>query len=343
MLLDDGCFKTGGYLLTNFMLPSSALPSEDVSNNLDSCNPNYYELETTYNRKTPKNIVLSATGKFLFDGSEYTLSGISNPFNIYAFENRHAFYRKGEDRNVYDIIREALPFDTHQYTNFNTYLSAIAGEGDTLGKAYDKIHNFAQDHSDIDTCTVDNLFNKATMLDDPMEEYGLAMPEELRRLFDFTSVPLKKLIGTRCVCNTNFVDCVGCATTNVCKLCKFDKRSNLGDKILLTDYISAGTTILYKETGNKVFNFLTVSPQDTNVFLLRSLSAEPIYSRGIENYCFYKWDASPQNNPIEGMVNFKDPRNRLLPALSSNEDWYGDGGVVEELFNYVLTKNILNT
>jgi hypothetical protein len=340
--LTDGCKQIGGYLLTSFSLPTSALPDAETINNLSDCNPDYEKLEYSRIRKNPSHVTLSATGTFSYNGVDYLLSGVSEPFDIIAFENRHEFFRKGEDKNIYDILKESIHFDIEQYPNFNNYLSTVAGSGDSLGKTYDKIHNFFDDNFDIDRCTVDALINKSIALDEPIDTFGLVMPEELRRIFDFSSVSLQKLIGSRCVCNNNFVGCAGCATSNACTICKFDKRSNIGDKLTVQDYVSAGQIILYKEPGDETFNFLSVKSQASDVYLLGALSAEPVYSRGIGNYCFYKWDNRPQNNPVDSLVNYKDPRNSLNPSLSSNEDWYGDNGVLEEMFSYILTKNLLN-
>lgn len=341
-LKDENCFPTGGYILSSFYYPGSSLPPITITNNLNACEDNYDKLEFYKTRYTPQGVTLSATGTFSYNGNNYVLSGVSSKFDILAFENRHAFYRKGEDYNVYDILKTALPFDLEQYANFNSYLSAVGGKGDSLGIAYDKIDNFLKDHSDIDVCTYDALINKSEMFDSAIEDFGLQMPEELKRIFNFTTIPLQKLIGTRCVCNTNFVACNGCVGKNICSICNFDKRSNIGSQITLTDYISAGETVLYKEIGGELYNFYTVQSQNSNVYLLQSLSAEPFYSNGISNYCFFKWDSTPQNNPVQSVVNYKDERNMLNPSLSTNDDWYADNGIVEEMFNYILTKNLLD-
>ncbi len=340
-LNDENCFPTGGYTISSLFFPTSALNDISRVNNAESCNFDPSRLEFITSRKTPTHVTLSASGTFNYDGNFYDLSGISDPFDILAFENRHTFYREGEDYTVYDILKTSLPIELEEYANLDEYFRAVAGEGDTLGKAYDKIHNFNLDHNDLDVCTFDALINKSIQFDSEIDDFGLELPEELKRIFNFATIPLQKLIGTRCVCNTNFIDCAGCANSNICTICKFDKRSNLGDLVTKTDFITAGETLIYKETAGKYFNFLPVQAQNTTVFQLGALTAEPIYSNGLGTYCFYRWNKSPQNNPIESVVNYKDPRNLLNPNLSSNNDWYGDNGVVEEMFNYILTKNLL--
>lgn len=341
MELNDGCFHTGGYIQNTLTVATSALPDYTITNNFEECNFDPTQLEFYKYKKTPKNVVLSATGKFLCNGIEYTLSGISDPFNVYPFENKHEFYRKGEDNNVYNILKSVLPFDTEQTPTFNSYLSAILGEGDSLGKVYDKVVNFIPDHSDIDVCDIDSLYDISYSLNDVIKDFNLILPEELKRAFHFSSIPLNKLIGSRCVCNMNFSDCKNCANSNVCSICKFDKRSNLGDKLTNTDFITAGETILYKENGAKTFNFFAVPQQNTSVYTLNSLSAEPFYSKGLSTFCFYRWDKTPQSNPVDSVINYKDYRNTLLPSLSTNDDWYKTGGVVDEIFEYVLTKNLI--
>jgi hypothetical protein len=340
-LFDENCFSSGGYLLSTFFYPSSALPPIEISNDLDSCNSNFDKIEFVKNRNSPKNIILSATGIFSYNDKTFSLSGISNTFDILAFENRHQFYRKGEDYNVYEILKQSLPFDLNEYSNFNSYLSAIAGEGDSLGKVYDKISNFALDHSDIDVCNIESISDKYAKFDDSLEDFGLEFPEELRRLFHFSSIPLQKLIGTRCSCNTNFINCAGCQATNICTICKYDKKSNLGEQILSNSLLTVGETILYRENGSEVFNFLSIEDNGKQQFPLSELNMEPFYSKGLFNYCFFRWNKTPQNNPIQSVVNYKDGRNLLNPALSSNSDWYSDNGIIEEMFNYVLTKNLL--
>lgn len=338
---DQNCFPTGGYFLSSAFYPGSSLPAQEYTSNANSCNTNHDKLEYIKTRNNPRNVTISATGVFNYNGTTITLTGQSDPFTLLAFENRHEFYRKGEDYTVYDIIKNSLPFDVEQYSNFNSYLSSIVGENDSFGLIYDKIHNFAQDHSDLETCSYDVLANKSLMLDSSIEDFGLELPQELKRLFNFSTIPLQKLIGTRCVCNTNFVECDNCYATNVCRICKFDKRTNLGDVIKQDDYVSAGEIILYKETAGQTYNFLPIKQQDSNVYKLKELSSLPIDYGSPVNYCFYRWNNSPQNNPIQSIINYSDSRNKLNPSLSSTSDWYNDNGIVEELFNFVLNKYLI--
>ena len=331
------------YAINTFSLPSSAFPPDQINVLPVACGENpYTNIEIEKIRKYPYQLVIEAAGVFTINGKYYALSGTSSPFNIYKFEDFNKFYRKGEDKNVYDIIKDFSYINLDDHMMLNTYLSAVAGEGDSLGKVYDKIQNFSNDHNDVDVCTIDALYDMSQKFSTDIDNFDLQFPEELKRMMNFFSVPLPKLIGTRCKCNNNFSECANACKVNVCNACGFDKKSNLGKAINLTDNVSAGQTILYRERGSSVYNFLNIKAQAETVYPLGSLSAQAITDKGVENFCFFEWNQTPQNNPVEGIINYRDTRNSLSPSLSSYEDWYGDGGVIEESLNYILTKNLIN-
>ena len=166
------------------------------------------------------------------------MTGTSAPFNVYRFENFNAFYRKGEDMTLYDIYKKYSHFDIEQQPLFNSYLSASLADIDSFGGLYDKIKNFAKDTSDVDLCTIDNLYSVAEKMDYSLDDFGLNFPSELSRYMNMFSIPLQKLIGTRCACNNNF-NCQNCCGKNICSVCGFDKKSNLGSQLSLTDYVPA--------------------------------------------------------------------------------------------------------
>ncbi len=335
-LKDDNCFYSGGYLRSTLVVPSSAVPlnSRRAIYYEDQCgNPTPEIQEWQANQINPFSISISANALITVGSTQYSISGQSVPFNIYRVEDFHQFYRKGEDKTVYDLIKKYNHFDLEETPTFNNYLSAVAGPGDTLGKVYDKIANFHLDHNDPDLCTVDALVSLGQMLDNPVDDFGLAYPEELRRLINMFSIPVNKLVGTRCVCNTNFVGCQGCVGRNICGLCGFDKKSNLGDQILPDDMIVEDQTILIKENGASTYDFWSV-PYTTQLRNLTSID--------VSDYCFYQWNATNQNNPVESVIDYHNPETTVSRNLSA-QDWIDDDGVMEQLLQKVLVNNLLNT
>lgn len=337
-LKDADCLNTGGYLRTNFLLPTSALPSNIYSNDqyeTECVSKTPDEIEFTLIRQAPYT-QLSATAIINVSGIEYSLSGVSEPFYIYKLENFHQFFRRGEHTNPYEFIKKYSHFDLSTVPVFDSYLNAIAGSGDSLGKVYDKIFNLAKDTADLDVCNIDFLYDISSKMDVDLDDYGLEFPEELKRLMNFFSIPLQKLIGTRCVCNTQF-NCQACCGRNVCSICGFDKKNNLGTQLTMNNYVTAGQTILIKEAGSDIFDFLPIVTSS----LVRDITASPVYQNGVQNYCYFEWNDFHQNNPVEGVVDYHNPNTTLSKELSASNDWYKDNGIIEEMINYTLTRNIL--
>ena len=333
-LTDSDCFNTGGYIINSFSLPSSAIPAstyENDSEQLDCVNKLPDEIEFYLTRTSP-TIQLSAVAVITVSGLNYTLSGLSNPFHIYRLENFHNFYRKGERQTPYDFIKRYSHFDLNAIPKFDTYLNAIAGSGDCLGKSYDRIVNLNKDLADIDICNIESVNDIAAKMDVSLDDFSLEYPEELKRLMHFFSIPLEKLIGTRCVCNDQF-SCAGCCGKNICSMCGYDKKSNLGNQLNMEDTVEAGQTILIKESGGEVFEFLPITTTTT----IRNITAVDVGT-----YCFFEWKNFNQGNPYGGIVDYLNPNTTLSKDISSSNDWYKDNGVIEEMLNYTLTKNLLN-
>jgi hypothetical protein len=332
-LTDADCFNTGGYIINHFTLPASSIPANAYSNDANefTCitkTPD--EITFSVSRQSPY-VQLSATANIVVNGVTYNLSGLSNPFYVHKLENFHNFYRKGEDKTPYDFIKQASHFNFDEYPIFDTYLSSIAGSGDSLGKVYDKIANLNKDLSDIDICGIDSIYDISKKMDIDLDDYGLTFPEELKRLMNFFSIPLEKLIGTRCVCNSQFL-CTNCCGKNICGLCGFNKRTNLGDQLSFTDYVTAGQTILIRERHGDVYDFYPI---------YNTTQVKDISGLNVLDYCFFKWNDFHQGNPIEGVVDYTNPNTTLSKTLTSSQDWYENNGVIEEMINYTLTKNLL--
>jgi hypothetical protein len=335
-LIDDNCLNIGGYLKTSLVFPLTAIPPNtlELKYYSDACgNPTPELEEYSEVQNNPFSISISAYANIVVDEQTYSLSGISNDFNLYRLDNFHQFYRKGEDKTVYDLLKKCSHFDLDEMPVFDSYLSAIAGEGDTLGKVYDKIQNFNLDMSDPDICTVEALKNMGHMLDNQVDDFGLAYPEELRRLMHMFSVPVNKLIGTRCVCNQNFGACQSCKGSNVCGLCGFNKKSNLGKGLQLDDTITKDQNILIRENGSDVYEFYLV-PETT---VVRNIS-----SIDLNNYCLFEWDSSAQNNPVESLIDYKNPNTTVSRSLSTANDWIAEDGIMETVLERVLVSNLLN-
>lgn len=334
---DSNCRPTGGYSINNLLVSSSTLSSNSLVNNYSTepCNVNIEDIEFYKTRKTPLNITLSAHGIFNINGIIYSLSGISAPFNIYPLENIHQYYKKGEEKTTYDILKKYSHFDLSQLPEFDNYLKVITGEEGI--DFYGKTQNFMKDNVDIDVCTIKTLQDIAAKKAITIDDFGLSFPAELEKFIDDFSISLPKLIGTRCVCNNNF-NCQNCCGKNICSMCGFDKKSNIGQVLTTSSTVSANQIILIREESSDIYDFFSVT-QNAKV---SELTGSPFDEKGINKFCFFEWNNFNQNNPIEGVINYKDQRNCLNSGLSSVNEWYNTDGVIEEIFNYILTKNLID-
>ncbi len=336
LLTDDDCFSTGGYIKTSLVIPVSAIPPNTTSLSYftDSCGNDTPEIqEYSSAQNNPFSISISANAEIWVDGTMYSISGESSPFDVYRLDEFYEFYRKGEDKTVYDLIQRYNHFDLHDTPLFNSYLSAVMGTGDSLGKVYDKIVNFAQDNNDPDLCTIDALVNMGELLDNPVDKFGLEFPEELRRLMNMFSIPTNKLIGTRCVCNTNFTECQSCKGVNICGLCGFDKKSNVGKLLTSNDQLDENTTVLIRKNGSSVYDLYLV-PESTTVSNITAFD--------ISDYCVFEWNSTPQNNPVESVIDYKNPQTTINRSLSTANDWILSDGLMDQIIEKVLVDNLLN-
>jgi len=107
------------------------------------------------------------------------------------------------------------------------------------------------------------------------------------------------------------------------------------------DYVTAGTKIVLK---NKFDSSTTI----TEVPKLGSLTAYPLSSfEGLGfiqpvtiNYFFYDFEPIYTGNYISNIIDWKSEQTTLTPSASTFEEWYGDNGIIENTFKYLLTKNL---
>jgi hypothetical protein len=320
-LFDSDGFPTGGYSINNLVVAASSIMPDTYHQDAIACGQNPLEIPSYRQRHNPRNIAISATGIFTVDGHVYTLTGTSNPFDVYKLENFHQIRIQNDDKTVYDLIKQYGHFDLDQLPMMNAYLSAIGGyEG--MGKAYGKIQNLPRLNTDIDTCRIDAIFDIAEKLDNPIDSFGISFPIELNDAMDLFSIPLQRLIGGRDANNMRFAE-----------------GKNIGDQLFLNSTVHAGDTILIKENGASKFDVLYIS----NTGTIQNQNLYPLNIKGVDNFCYYKWDQSSTQLPFGGIVDYNNPNTLLDPDLVSSSDFYGENGVLEETLNYILTKNLLGT
>jgi len=258
------------------------------------------------------------------------VSAASTTFSVSAFENPNQIRRINETFDTAGYYKAlALPDNLNSNTVlFDQFFAAAVGTGalsanEDIGQVtYERIANFVQNHSDVDSCLTDQLLNLAELTDLNPSVYATLYPVEIKNMLDIASTPKNKLWG--------IPDEVPLMPQSIGN--KYDT---------FHDYVTAGTKIVLK---NKFDSSTTI----TEVPKLGSLTAYPLSSfEGLGfiqpvtiNYFFYDFEPIYTGNYISNIIDWKSEQTTLTPSASTFEEWYGDNGIIENTFKYLLTKNL---
>jgi hypothetical protein len=210
-----------------------------------------------------------------------SLSGESNPFNIYDFGG-FDIRRFNENWNASDTMK-GFNKSSHIMDNpvfWDRYMKSVWGDsaseqGKSFGReAYEKISNFVSNHSDINTCNIDQLYSLANMTDVPIDDYGITYPQDLKRIMDIGSINQQVLWGSRCKCNRNitneyktFLSGYDIAEYEyICDICGHYHSGNRGELFdPITYMVSAYTPFIIKEKSNNKYQLITPPPSCNNI------------------------------------------------------------------------------
>lgn len=262
--------------------------------------------------------------------SSIELSGTSTPFKIDYFENNYQISKHNDNFNMAKHL-QSLALEENFANNqrfFNDFLGAVVGNSEQsvyqdLGKTiYKKIANFTDSHADIDTCDVDQLVSYAQLTNIPYIQYNVAFPSELKDLLNTAAIPRNKLCGIPD--NTPLL------------LQSIGKELNF-----FTATVSAGTKIALRSKLSGKYT-ITILPVVKNnyVYPLSSFNSTVFEQPISKRYSFYSFTPKYTGRYIENIIDWVNQYTALSPNLSTYEDWYGNEGIIENNFKYVLTKNL---
>jgi hypothetical protein len=262
--------------------------------------------------------------------SSVAVSGISNTFDILEFKNLYQTRRINESFNNSQYYKElALPRNLQANTKlFDEFFSAAVGTGylsanEDLGQAvYERIANFINNHSDIDTCNIDQLISHANEIGVAVSDYSASYPTDIRNMLNIVSIPRSKLWGIKN--NTPILS------------------ESLGSLLdTQTALITAGSQIVFRNKFNGTLK-LVVAPLLNNltVYPLKDFNGFGFTKPISDNYLVYSYSPTYENSYIENIIDWDSEFTTLSPNLSTANDWYGDNGAIETSFRYLLTKNL---
>lgn len=315
------------------------------------------------------------------------LTGESNQFDILDF-NGLDIRRFNESWDAAPEMQKlAIPEHINNNTNYwDKYIGATFGtkdspQGKAFGRqAYEKIANFVKNHSNIDTCNIDQLYDLAQETDVIIDDYGFNYPPLLRRIMDIVSINQQQLWGGRCACNMNLYfesqsylsGSKEIETEYLCKRCGHRHPGNRGNLFDPRTYIvSAGVPFILQDkysqntfeivipplssvilsanndpcVNNTLFSSISTYTLSANYYwLLPNLATttptEDDFLFTTSRFCFYNYIDGKCNEQIAGTINWDDENTTLKENISSVNDWYGDGGSVEKMISYILHEGL---
>ena len=209
--------------------------------------------------ETGNNLKLKVTAH---DATAPIITETSQPFHIYKEDGLYDFRKINEDNDQKANFKSYLyqPNLVNNSSFFDNFLGQIVGDANSdpnnIGiKIYEKISNFLNNSSDVDTCNINQLISQLKLLDSDVLVFAEDYPSSMKRIVDFFSMQISKIKENTNQYNFNF-DSRGLTTKT-----KFGK--NLGDEIKLNEILSGGDNwkpiVLYDKFSEQ-YRLLNVDP-----------------------------------------------------------------------------------
>jgi hypothetical protein len=293
------------------------------------------------------------------DNVTLNLQGQSNVFSIQDFETSYDLRKIHEDFDGVNKIRDITLQQNLKRNDilFSTLIAPIAGtyDGDPLllGTAiYEKIANYVANHGDVDTCNIPQLYSLHEMIDIPIDQYQLSYPADIKRIMDVLSVSLTRLKPTRSKFSKDFKKYnVASSGKNIGTLIDTATyTASAGQNIVAnikysTNYEKIELTPITADVLNVPQLSATYANYPLSAFPLSSFPLSAYYGWGLdtpvgEYYFFYEYVPGYDNTQVEGTIDWDNTHTTLTENISSIDDWYKDGGLVDLIFNYYIFRGL---
>lgn len=287
--------------------------------------------------------------------SSLPVRGTSTPFNIYELDNSFTVSKVNEEFDCASYFKSlALPEILKENPIlFDEFLGAVVGNGvvtkQDIGRvAYERIANFVQTHGDFETAEITQLLSFAEQLSIPANTYGTDFPVEVNRLINLFSVPKHRLRG-QLVYETDLDKNIGPLLTESSFVSAgqyiFVKDRMYVDKyqLIYVAPLSSESILIDIENQEDVltFNNETIElPSSGFKYQLSAIQVQGFREPIFDNYYFFEYNEE-QIGYKGNIINWDSDFTTIDYTLSSFEEWYGDNGLVETMFNNILTKRLI--
>lgn len=334
---------------------------------LPAANTNYVVIGgTNYITALPQDKVKSAQAGGDWSGNRWyqkysgaysslPVRGTSTPFNVYDLNNSFNIAKVNEEFDCAEYFRSlALPEILHENpVLFEEFLEAVVGNGvvskEDIGRvAYERIANFVQTHGDFETAEITQLMSFADQLSVPFNKYGADFPTEVNRLLNLFSVPKHRLRG-QVVYETDLNKNIGPLLTET-SLVTAEQYIFAKDRfyekyqLVYVAPLSSGNILVDIQNEQNISTFDNMSielPSENFLYPLSLIQVEGLRTPLSDNYYFFQYNAE-QIGYKGNIINWDSDFTTVDYTLSSYEEWYGDEGLVETMFNNILTKRLIS-
>ena len=255
---------------------------------------------------------------------------LSTPFRVYDV-NDFQIAKINETFNFADYMN-SLALPEHLSINsefFGKFLKAAAGDDvlyeESAGRvAYERIANFLQNHGDVETAEIEQLKSIANQLSIESKTFGVGFPAAVTRLLNLFSVQKQRLRG------------------NIAYSTELDR--NIKELLTETSVISSNELIVAKDKRYNTYQLIVVSPLSPETlaldsYPLSSIELEQMRTPLFDNYYFHRYEEDTIGYK-GNIIDWESKYTTISYKLSTYEQWYGDDGLVDLMFNSLLTKQM---
>lgn len=275
--------------------------------------------------------------KYAIDTGVVSVTGTSSEFKVYDLDSSFNIAKINESWSYSDYFKGlAFPENLNSMDSLHEFIAAAVGDGNPLKEnlsstIYEKIANFVQNHGDIETANIEMVQGLIEQigLDVPFPQYNF--PAAVKRLVDLFSIHKQNLRGS-----INY-------ETDIEKIKNPTPLNNANTQTVL---ITANQYYLFesKQNNGKYMVFANqLDKEPTDIYPVTDLEVNGLLKPLVEHYYIYHCNFALKNKEVPFLDNVIDWTSQFTTfnySMSSYDDWYGPNGIVETMFNNLLTKQL---
>lgn len=255
--------------------------------------------------------------------------GQSTSFKLYDLDTSFVLPKINETFDFANYLKSlALSESLNRHTSlFDEFFTAVVGDSnpskESVGRVvYERIANFLNTHGDFETSEIEQLKSFAQSMAVDVKTFGEEFPAAINRLLNLFSVSKERLRGI--------------------PIYSTDIEENIGPLITETSLITADRYYLIRDKQYDVSQLIYTNELSAgaNIYPVQYLEVDGLRTPFFDNYFLYEYNSENKKGYTNNLIDWESPYNTISYSLSTNEEWYGDGGLVETMFNNLLTKQL---